>query len=153
MIYTVKSGDTLSTVAERYNVSVTKLKRANRLTSNMLRVGDRLEIPSSDRVERNVKPAPETRVHVVRSGDTLSEIGERYGVSVSKLRSANGLRGNNLRIGQRLVIPATASKVEKATTRPFPLCSARTASRGRPFASGRNFAFPDALRALQRRTA
>lgn len=116
VIYTVKSGDTLSTVAERYNVSVTKLKRANRLTSNMLRVGDRLEIPSSDRVERNVKPAPETRVHVVRSGDTLSEIGERYGVSVSKLRSANGLRGNNLRIGQRLVIPATASKVEKAQT-------------------------------------
>ena len=116
VIYTVKSGDTLSTVAERYNVSVTKLKRANRLTSNMLRVGDRLEIPSADRVERNVKPAPETRVHVVRSGDTLSEIGERYGVSVSKLRSANGLRGNNLRIGQRLVIPATASKVEKAQT-------------------------------------
>lgn len=116
VIYTVKSGDTLSTVAERYNVSVTKLKRANRLTSNMLRVGDRLEIPSSDRVERNVKPAPETRVHVVRSGDTLSEIGERYGVSVSKLRSANGLRGNSLRIGQRLVIPATASKVNKAQT-------------------------------------
>ncbi|WP_232008816.1 LysM peptidoglycan-binding domain-containing protein [Sutterella megalosphaeroides] len=116
VIYTVKSGDTLSTVAERYRVSVTKLKRANRLTSNMLRVGDRLEIPSADRVERNVKPAPETRVHVVRSGDTLSEIGERYGVSVSKLRSANGLRGNNLRIGQRLVIPATASKVNKAQT-------------------------------------
>lgn len=116
VIYTVKSGDTLSTVAERYNVSVTKLKRANRLTSNMLRVGDRLEIPSADRVERNVKPAPETRVHVVRSGDTLSEIGERYGVSVSKLRSANGLRGNSLRIGQRLVIPATASKVNKAQT-------------------------------------
>lgn len=116
VVYTVKSGDTLSTVAERYRVSVTKLKRANRLTSNMLRVGDRLEIPSADRVERNVKPAPETRVHVVRSGDTLSEIGERYGVSVSKLRSANGLRGNNLRIGQRLVIPATASKVNKAQT-------------------------------------
>lgn len=116
VIYTVKSGDTLSTVAERYNVSVTKLKRANRLTSNMLRVGDRLEIPSADRVERNLKPAPETRVHVVRSGDTLSEIGERYGVSVSKLRSANGLRGNSLRIGQRLVIPATASKVNKAQT-------------------------------------
>lgn len=116
VIYTVKSGDTLSTVAERYNVSVTKLKRANRLTSNMLRVGDRLEIPSADRVERNVKPAPETRVHVVRSGDTLSEIGERYGVSVSKLRSANGLRGNSLRIGQRLVIPATASKANKAQT-------------------------------------
>lgn len=116
VIYTVKSGDTLSTVAERYRVSVTKLKRANRLTSNMLRVGDRLEIPSADRVKRNVKPAPETRVHVVRSGDTLSEIGERYGVSVSKLRSANGLRGNNLRIGQRLVIPATASKVNKAQT-------------------------------------
>lgn len=116
VIYTVKSGDTLSTVAERYHVSVTKLKRANRLTSNMLRVGDRLEIPSADRVERNVKPAPETRVHVVRSGDTLSEIGEHYGVSVSKLRAANGLRGNNLRIGQRLVIPATASKVNKAQT-------------------------------------
>lgn len=45
------------------------------------------------------------KVHRVRSGDTLSEIARRYGTTVSKLRSANGLTSNRLRIGQELKIP------------------------------------------------
>lgn len=45
--------------------------------------------------------------HVVGAGDTLSEIAERYQVSVNSLRSHNGLRGNTIRVGQELAIPAT----------------------------------------------
>ena len=48
----------------------------------------------------------------MRSGDTLSGIAGRYGTTVAKLRSANGLRSNRLSVGQRLVIPATASRLD-----------------------------------------
>jgi membrane-bound lytic murein transglycosylase D len=108
VIYTVRQGDALSTIAQRFGTTVTKLKRANRLTNNTLRVGQRLEIPDAEpaRAKREVE-APKSEIYVVRQGDTLSEIADRYGVGLSKLRAANGLRGNAIRIGQRLVIPAT----------------------------------------------
>lgn len=111
-IYTVKKGDTLSTIGKRYGVSVTYLKRSNRLTSNTLRIGDKLEIPEvAPQPKRSAAAAPKTQIHVVKAGETLSEIAEVYGVGLSKLRAANGLRSNAIRIGQQLVIPATAKQL------------------------------------------
>ena len=116
--YVVQQGDTLTSIANRYGVSVVKLKRLNRLTSNALKAGDRLEIPESDAPKAPPAPAtaasPRTTVHSVVSGDTLTSI-ERFGTTVAKLRSANGLRSSRLSIGQRLVIPASASKVASAS--------------------------------------
>lgn len=116
-IYTVKKGDTLSSIAKRSGVSVVYLKRSNRLTSNVLRVGDKLEIPELAPQPKRAAAgaAPKTKLHVVRSGETLSEIAEDYGISLAKLRAANGLRGNAIRAGQRLVIPATAEKLAAAS--------------------------------------
>lgn len=117
VIYTVRQGDALSTIAQRFGTTVTKLKRANRLTNNTLRVGQSLEIPDAEpaRAKREVE-APKSEIYVVRQGDTLSEIADRYGVGLSKLRAANGLRGNAIRIGQRLVIPATAKRLQEAAS-------------------------------------
>lgn len=117
VIYTVRQGDALSTIAQRFGTTVTKLKRANRLTNNTLRVGQRLEIPDAEpaREKREIE-APKSEIYVVRQGDTLSEIADRYGVGLSKLRAANGLRGNAIRIGQRLVIPATAKRLQEAAS-------------------------------------
>ncbi len=117
VIYTVRQGDALSTIAQRFGTTVTKLKRANRLTNNTLRVGQRLEIPDAEpaRAKREVE-APKSEIYVVRQGATLSEIADRYGVGLSKLRAANGLRGNAIRIGQRLVIPATAKRLQEAAS-------------------------------------
>ena len=117
IIYTVRSGDTLSTIAGRYDVSVTKLRRLNRLSSSRLQVGQRLEIPESDEPKAPPKPvtasSPRTTEYVVRSGDTLSGIAGRYGTTVAKLRSANGMRSSRLSVGQRLVIPATARRLNE----------------------------------------
>lgn len=111
-VHTVVAGDTLSGIAKRYGVSVTRLMRANRLTRNILRVGQRLEIPSAVQApvvkHATASSKASTGIHRVRQGESLYEIGRRYGVSVKNLKESNGLRGNNLRIGQKLVIPATA---------------------------------------------
>ena len=50
------------------------------------------------------------QVHTVRSGETLSEIAQDYGVSVASLRSANGLNGNTIRVGAELQIPAPGNQ-------------------------------------------
>lgn len=108
-IYTVNSGDTLSTIASRYGVSVVRLKRANRLSGDSLRIGDRLEIPTQVAVSDAPKRVAQSRTHRVRSGESLYTIGKRYGVSVDRIKAANGLRRNTIRVGQELVIPARSS--------------------------------------------
>lgn len=108
-IYTVKAGDTLSTIASRYGVSVVRLKRANRLSGDSLRIGDRLEIPTQVAVSDAPKRVAKSRTHRVRSGESLYTIGKRYGVSVDRLKAANGLRRNTIRVGQELVIPARST--------------------------------------------
>ena len=108
-IYTVKAGDTLSTIASRYGVSVVRLKRANRLSGDSLRIGDRLEIPTQVAVSDAPKRVAKSRTHRVRSGESLYTIGKRYGVSVDRLKAANGLRRNTIRVGQELVIPTRSS--------------------------------------------
>ena len=113
-MHTVRKGDTLSEIADHYDVSVVRLKRANRLTGNALRVGQRLEIPTgSEPKVPAVQPSradesPEAGLYRGKSGDTLYEIAGRFGVSVNALKAVNGLSGSSLRAGQKLVIPATA---------------------------------------------
>jgi LysM repeat protein len=93
--YTVKSGDNLYSIAEQYGVSVTTIKNANNLTSNLLSVGQVLTIPVSG---SQVK-------YTVKSGDSLWTIANKFGVTVNELRTANNLVTDSLSIGQVLVIP------------------------------------------------
>ena len=109
VIHRVRSGETLSTIASRYGVSVVRLKRANRLSGDSLRIGDRLEIPTQVTVSEAPKRVAQSRTHRVRSGESLYTIGKCYGVSVDRIKAANGLRRNTIRVGQELVIPARSS--------------------------------------------
>lgn len=97
----VRSGETLSHLAVRYNTSVTALKTANNLSSDMVRIGQKLTIPGST----PVAPPESNTIHVVQKGDTLGHIAVRYGVSVSAIKQANGLNNDLVRINQKLQIP------------------------------------------------
>jgi len=104
-VYTVKRGDTLWGVARKHGVTVPALASANGLSSKSeLTAGARLQIPGAGSASA---PAGEsTRMtYKVRSGDTLSEIAEKFNVSVRQLMSWNNLRSSSsLRSGQRIVI-------------------------------------------------
>lgn len=101
--HTVGSGDTISSIARRYRVSQTELKRSNGLSSSMIRVGQVLQIPQSG----SVRSASSYRNHRVRSGQTLASIARRYDVSIADLRHANDLGGSSLiKVGQTLRVPS-----------------------------------------------
>ena len=111
-VHVVRRGDTLAKIALRYGVSVTALSRANNLRNpNLIYVGQRLLIPTkSSAAANNPKPAANTAssssVHVVRRGDTLAKISQRYGVTIAALRKTNNIRNiNRIYVGQRLQIP------------------------------------------------
>jgi membrane-bound lytic murein transglycosylase D len=108
--HTVRPGDTLSDIASDYNVSVSALKRANGLRSSRIYPGKDLRIPAP--VERSTpeRAAVEPGTYKVQKGDTLYDIARRFGVSISDLRRANGLRTSRIYPGDVLRIPSSEAK-------------------------------------------
>lgn len=95
--YTVKRGDSLSEVAERFGITLSEIKRLNRLDGNVIHVGQTLVLPGGEPIRASE--------HRIQRGETLSEIAERYRVSLSGLRRANALNGDRIMVGQVLKIP------------------------------------------------
>ncbi len=91
--YTVKSGDSLWNIANRYNTTVDELKRLNNLTSNILNIGQVLKLPTNE---------IQTNTYTVKSGDSLWNIANRYNTTVDELKRLNNLTSNILNIGQIL---------------------------------------------------
>ena len=120
--YIVKSGDSLGKIAQRYNSSTRDIEQINRLKNHTIRIGQRLTIP----VLQSTKPmyfaqAPQKNTYTlknsyytVKSGDSLSQIAQRYKMSTSALMALNNIKNTQqtLRIGQNIKI----AKTTKTTT-------------------------------------
>lgn len=106
--YTVVSGDTLYSIARKFNTSVDEIKRLNNLTNNNLSIGQLLKIGNVDDNNSNSNNSNYIN-YVVVSGDSLYSIAKRYNTSVDEIKRINNLINNNLSIGQVLKIPSTIS--------------------------------------------
>lgn len=102
--YVVKNGDTLWSIARKYNLSVNELKALNNLSSNVLSVGQRLIVGKDS-----------SNDYVVSAGDTLWAIARKFNVSVDDIKSLNNLSSNNLSIGMTLKIPPYSNKQNEET--------------------------------------
>ena len=96
--YTVKSGDSLWSISRKFGVTVNELKKVNNLSSNLLSIGQNLIIPGK-------KNNTSSNEYVVKKGDTLYGIANKYNVSVDNLKSYNNLSTDSLSIGQIIKIP------------------------------------------------
>jgi N-acetylmuramoyl-L-alanine amidase len=99
--HTVRRGQTLSEIAGKYRTSVSRLVKMNDLSDpDLIVAGQRLRVPGGS-------GGGGSSVHVVRSGETLSEIAARHGTSVDRLARRNGIKNPGLiRVGQRIRVPA-----------------------------------------------
>lgn len=100
LIYTVKVGDNLYSIAKKYNVTVDGIKSFNNLTSNLLSIGQQLRIPRTGSMVDGTMYS----TYIVQSGDTLYKIANRYGMSVTQLMEINDLETTKLSIGQILKV-------------------------------------------------
>jgi LysM repeat protein len=132
-VYVVKQGDTLYEIAQRHGLTVKQLKRLNGLNSNRLKLGQKLALdraaapplPQVAETKTSQKSAGAQQhcgsksVHVVKKGDSLYTIARRHGITVKQLQQFNGLTGNRLKIGRKLVLSGTSDRepsVEIAAT-------------------------------------
>jgi len=130
--HTVKSGETLATIAGKYGLSVYEIKKMNNLSSNAVKSKQKLLVGYEYSKKDNVAPAAQPKdaapatnqtvvknttsavnqagsssvVYVVKTGDTLSSIAAKYGTTARKIADYNNLKNiNALSIGQKLKIP------------------------------------------------
>jgi membrane-bound lytic murein transglycosylase D len=113
-IHKVKSGEVLSKIASRYDVSVNDIKRWNNKNSSKVLLGESLAIyvDKNEKVKSNSLVAKtssenvkQSTIHTVRRGDTLWNISQKYeGVSVNDIKKWNNLKGNNVVVGQKIRI-------------------------------------------------
>lgn len=96
--YTVRSGDSLWKIGMKYNMTVTKLKKLNRLKSNTIYPGQKLKVSGTAAKKT-------TRTYRVKSGDNLWEISMKYRTTVTKIKKANKLSSNTIYPGKTLKIP------------------------------------------------
>ena len=123
--YRVRRGDNMRSVARRLGVSPATIMKSNGLRSQRLRVGQTLRVnvpivtrqtttsrPTTTRSTPDT-PVASTKFYVVRKGDTLYSIANRYSITASALRNANNISGNNISVGQRLTINASGTPTKR----------------------------------------
>ena len=108
--YTVKKGDSLWSIANKYGVTVKELKEINKLTSNTLKVGQTLKLTKNDEM------IPENYlIYKVKKGDSLWNIAKEYNITVNTLKKINNLSSDKLTINQQLFIPKSDNSSVKNT--------------------------------------
>lgn len=106
-VHVVQPGENLAAIAYRYGVTVDDLVKVNGLRSaDMIYVGQHLIIPAAAPAATATPTRAAGRVHVVRAGENLTWIAQRYGVSVAALMRANNITDpDTIYVGQQLIIP------------------------------------------------
>ncbi len=114
--HTVKRGDSLSSIALKYSMSVSELKRLNKLKSNVAVLGRKLKVSGIRPTTRSTPSKQGKNVtHIVGRGDSLSKISASYNVTIQAIKRENGLSKDAVYLGQRLTIPSGGSIKAKRT--------------------------------------
>ncbi|MDD8017996.1 MAG: LysM peptidoglycan-binding domain-containing protein [Bacteroidota bacterium] len=121
----VKRGESLEKIASQYDVAIADIKNWNKLRSSKIKFGTYLEIYSPNNIGENGEtvaaktkdPAntesPGIITHVVKRGETLAKIADKYSVTISDVKKWNGLHSSKIMVGQKLKIQQEGDNVEK----------------------------------------
>ena len=126
--YTVKKGDGLGAIAERHGMTLQEIRELNGLKDNNIQVGQKLKVTGKASEERSEKPEVKTSTYTVKKGDGLGAIAERHGMTLQEIRELNGLKDNNIQVGQKLKVTGKAS--EERSEKPEAKSSTYTVKKG-----------------------
>ena len=104
--YVVQKGDTLWSIARKFNISVDELKKLNNINNNSLSIGQVLTIKNANNMANT-----SDEYYIVQKGDSLYSIANKYNTSVDILKKLNNLSTNNLSVGQKLLLPANTNDI------------------------------------------
>lgn len=117
--HTVKTGEYLYLIAERYGITVAQLKQWNNLTSNYIYSGDQLKVSAGTTTTKpadtnTTKPTDNTQTttnsyYTVRPGDYLWKIANQHGITVAQLKTWNNLTSNYIYSGDRFIVSKTTT--------------------------------------------
>ncbi|MCU5745762.1 LysM peptidoglycan-binding domain-containing protein [Staphylococcus sp. SQ8-PEA] len=113
--HTVKSGESLWSIANKYNTTPDELKQNNNLSNNMVFPGQVIKIGGGSGAQgesassNSASPSSNASTHTVQAGESLNVIANKYGVSVDKLMKANNLNGYLITPNQTLKIPSNSN--------------------------------------------
>lgn len=103
--YIVQRGDTLYSLALKYNTTVDKLRKLNNLNTNTLTIGQILVLP----IETDID---EYDIYVVKKGDSLWSISRKFNIDVNDLIELNNLKDLTLQINQSILVPKQQENIE-----------------------------------------
>ncbi|WP_245684763.1 LysM peptidoglycan-binding domain-containing protein [Orenia metallireducens] len=108
--YQIKAGDTLYSLAQRFNTTVSAIISANpEIDPDNLQVGDKIFIP----LQKEYPSCPEGNYYTIKAGDSFYAIADRFNISVDDLQEANPyVEPNNLKVGEVICIPLATPPVE-----------------------------------------
>ena len=149
--HVVRKGETLHALAQRYGMTMAELRQINKLRADQVNVGSKLLVAAAEPAakpaaqrgtvsETESRPAAETAAagrtssssHLVRKGETLSEVASRYDMSVAELKQLNKLRANQVNAGTRLLVAAAEpARAPSGKARNEPADSRQEASGGK----------------------
>ncbi len=117
IFYAVKKGDTIGKIAAKNKVKISDIKKWNNLKSNKIIIGQKLKIGKTSYAQESKKiDTTNAKIHIVKRGETLGGIAEKYHVRARDIRAWNGIKGSIIRVGQRLTIyPRGSNKLASKT--------------------------------------
>jgi len=106
-VHTVKKGETLASIAKKYHISVSNLKKWNNLKKDTIKVGQRLTVyppggSTTSSSKSSAKGSSSPKYHVVQSGETLHSIALKYNTTVANLKKWNNLKSDTISVKQKL---------------------------------------------------
>lgn len=119
IVHTVRSGEVLGIIAEKYKVRIADIRSWNNLSGNLIRVNQRLNIyvnenyynsvnnynTASNKPQEKPQPIPSSKIHLVQPGDSLWKISRQYeGLTIERIKELNNLKTNKIKPGQKLIV-------------------------------------------------
>lgn len=116
-VHIVESGETLSLIAEKYNLKVSDLKEWNNLESDIIYPGQELRLTKPENTKKEKTEKTKAKTHTVKEGENLTLIADKYNVTVEDLKKWNDLKSDVIKVGQVLYVsdPKKTTKEKKTT--------------------------------------